>query len=126
MCYYHPHQSMGTTILENLREEVNKYATTETIHQDCLGITPLHIVACSGKHDIELYKFLVGKCPVALITKDKWSETPLAYTFFSEVPLDVLDFLLDIHRAKWGQMSFDLGETVQTLAVKNGTSLEFL
>ena len=54
MCYYYPHQSMGTTTLEMLKEEVNKHVTTEMIRQDCLGMTPLHILLYSGKHVIDL------------------------------------------------------------------------
>ena len=29
--------------------------------QDCLGMTPLHILACSSVHDLELYRLLVRK-----------------------------------------------------------------
>ena len=72
MCYYYLHQSMGTTTLETLKGEVNKHAMNEMICQDCLGMTPLHILSCSGNHDIDLYKFYVGKCPDDLITEDKW------------------------------------------------------
>ena len=94
---------MGTTTLEMLKEEVNKHVTTEMIHQDCLGMTPLHIISCSGKHDINSYKFFVEKYPDDLITEDKWGETPITYAIFSEAPLDVLIFLLKTHCEKWGK-----------------------
>ena len=66
---------------------------------------------------------MVETCPDALITKDKWGETPLAYALLSEASLDVLNFLLKIHRAKWGHMPFDFGEMVHRLTVKKGSGL---
>ena len=86
---------MGTTTLEMLKEEVNKHVTTEMICQDCLGMTPLHILSCSGKHDIDIYKFSVGKYSDDIITEDKWGKTPLTYALFSEAPVDVLIFFAE-------------------------------
>jgi len=40
--------------------------------QDCLGMTPLHILACSAVHDLELCRVVVEKHPSNLITKDRW------------------------------------------------------
>ena len=40
-------------------------------HQDCLGMTPLHILACSSVHDLELYRSIVEKYPTNLITEDR-------------------------------------------------------
>ena len=40
--------------------------------QDCLGMTPLHILACSSVHDLELYRLIVAKYPTNLITEDRW------------------------------------------------------
>jgi hypothetical protein len=36
--------------------------------QDCLGMTPLHILTCSSVHDLEVYCVIVEKYPVNLIT----------------------------------------------------------
>ena len=46
-------------------------------HQDCLGMTPLHILTCSSVHDIELYHLIVEKYPTNLITVDRWGALPL-------------------------------------------------
>jgi hypothetical protein len=40
--------------------------------QDCLGMTPLHILACSSVHDPELYHVIVDNYPTNLITEDRW------------------------------------------------------
>ena len=45
--------------------------------QDCLGMTPLHILACSSVHDLELYHLIVEKYPTNLITVDRWGALPL-------------------------------------------------
>jgi len=49
--------------------------------QDCLGMTPLHILTCSTVHDLELYRVIVEKYPANLITEDRWGALPLLYVF---------------------------------------------
>ena len=46
-------------------------------HPDCLGMTPLHILACSSVHNMELYRVMVEKYPTNLITEDRWGALPL-------------------------------------------------
>jgi len=41
--------------------------------QDCLGMTPLHILACSSVHDLEVYHPIVEKYLANLITEDMGS-----------------------------------------------------
>ena len=50
--------------------------------QDCLGMTPLHILACSSVHNLELYRLIVEMYPANLITEDRWGVVPLLYTFW--------------------------------------------
>jgi hypothetical protein len=47
--------------------------------QDCLGMTPLHILVCSSVHDIELYRVIIENYPANLITEDRWGALPLLY-----------------------------------------------
>ncbi len=42
--------------------------------QDIVGMTPLHILACSTKHHLEMYQLLVEKYPENLVTKDQWED----------------------------------------------------
>jgi len=44
--------------------------------QDCLGMTPLHILACSTVQNLQLYKILVNKYPKTLVTEDRWGAVP--------------------------------------------------
>ena len=54
--------------------------------QDCLGMTPLHILACSSVQNLELYKVLVAKYPENLIVKDRWGAIPLLYAVLRNAP----------------------------------------
>jgi hypothetical protein len=51
-------------------------------HEDSLGMTPLHIMACSSVHSLELYRVIVEKYPANLITEDRWGALPLLYAFW--------------------------------------------
>ena len=50
--------------------------------QDCLGMTPLHILTCSSVHNLEVYRLIVEKYPTNLITEDRWGALPLLYALF--------------------------------------------
>jgi hypothetical protein len=55
--------------------------------QDCLGMTPLHILACSSVHDLELYRVIVDNYPTNLITEDRWGGRCLCCMHFGELHL---------------------------------------
>ena len=57
--------------------------------QDCLGMTPIHILACSSIHDLELYRVIVAKYPTNLITEDRWGALPLLYAFWGAAPVEI-------------------------------------
>jgi hypothetical protein len=61
--------------------------------QDCLGMTPLHILTCSSVHDPELYHIIVDNYPTNLITKDRWGALPLLYAFWGAAPTEIIQFL---------------------------------
>jgi hypothetical protein len=63
--------------------------------QDCLGMTPLHILACSSVHDLELYRVIVENYPTNLITEDRWGALPLLYAFWGAAPDEIIEFLLN-------------------------------
>ena len=52
------------------------------IQQDCIGMTPLHILAWLSVHNLELYHVIVQIYPTNLITEDRWGATPLLYAFW--------------------------------------------
>jgi hypothetical protein len=86
LCYNHSHQLM---------ESNNRGMLADFLKSDCLGMTPLHVLACSGKHDLSLFCRIIEICPNSLIAKDKWGETPLGYVILSGAPKEVIHYFLN-------------------------------
>ena len=75
--------------------------------QDCLGMTPLHILACSTVQCHELYQVLVEKYPENLIVKDAWGATPLLYAIWGEAPSEIIQFLINRYQSLYPAHAFD-------------------
>jgi len=82
--------------------------------QDNLGMTPLHILACSSVQNIELYKVLVAKYPETLITKDRWGALPLLYTVWGDTPDEIVQFLVDSYKSIYPNHELNWVEMVVT------------
>ena len=87
------------------------------INQDCLGMTPLHILACRG-HSVEIFQYMIEKYPNALLIKDHWGDIPLIYSLYAEASTKVIHFLFETHRLRWGTLPFDFSHAIETLAAK--------
>ena len=87
--------------------------------QDCLGMTPLHILACSSVHDLELYRVIVEKYPANLITVDVWGALPLLYAIWGDAPIEIIDFLIDSYQSLYPDHEFDWTDMVITLGRAN-------
>jgi hypothetical protein len=83
--------------------------------QDCLGMTPLHILTCSSVHNLEVYRVIVEKYPTNLITRDRWGALPLLYAFWGAVPAEVIDFLLERYQALYPDHVFNWTMMVETM-----------
>ena len=84
--------------------------------QDCLEMTPLHIMACSTVQNLQLYRVLVNKYPETLVTKDRWGALPLLYAVWGEAPSEIIQFLVESytslypgHVLNWTSMVTTLG-----------------
>jgi hypothetical protein len=84
-------------------------------HQDCLGMTPLHILACSSVHNLELYRVIVEKYPVNLITEDSWGALPLLYAFWGAAPAEIIEFLLQSYLSLYPGFEFNWTMMVETM-----------
>jgi hypothetical protein len=60
------------------------------LHQDCLGMTPLHILACSTVQCFELYRLMIDTYPASLIVEDAWGTIPLLYAVWGGTPSGLL------------------------------------
>jgi hypothetical protein len=83
--------------------------------QDCLGMTPLHILACSSVHDLEMYRVIVENYPTNLITEDRWGALPLLYVFWGAVPAEIIQFLLESYQSFYPGHLFDWTRMVETM-----------
>jgi hypothetical protein len=83
--------------------------------QDCLGMTPLHILACSSVHDIEVYRVIVEKYPANLTTEDRWGALPLLYAFWGAAPMEIIEFLLESYQSLHPDHTFNWTMMVETI-----------
>ena len=121
ICYYQSYHDTGK-VLGDLKREINPWTSKfpgqlnpTCIQRDCLGMTPLHILACSTRQDVEVYRLLIGKYPETLITKDKWGDVPLLYAFWCNVPEEVIELLVESYKTKHSDYEFDLRGMLQIL-----------
>ena len=89
--------------------------------QDRLGMTPLHIMACSTVPNLELYKVLVTKYPENLITEDRWGALPLLYAVLINTPTresssEIVQFLVESYKSLFPNHRFNWNEMVLSLA----------
>jgi hypothetical protein len=83
--------------------------------QDCLGMTPLHILACSSVHDLEAYRLIVENYPTNLITEDRWGALPLLYALWGAAPTQIIQFLLDRYQSLYPDHIFNWTLMVETM-----------
>jgi hypothetical protein len=83
--------------------------------QDCLGMTPLHIMACSSVHDLDVYHIIVENYPTNLITEDRWGALPLLYAFWGAAPTEIIGFLLESYHALYPGYVFNWTMMVETI-----------
>jgi hypothetical protein len=114
LCYYHSYHNTDK-VLSDMRRVIHPWATKTRCgklsdvgkRQDYWSMTPLHILACTTKHHLELYQLLVEKYPETLVTKDHYGDTPLFYAFFCNAPIEVIEFLVESYVSKYPDFEFD-------------------
>jgi len=112
------------TVLKRLYEAMNQKRTNRvlsTTYQgllgiDWLGMTPLHILACSKRQSIELYQVIVEQYPQNLITKDKFGAEPILYAIWGSAPSEIVQFLAESYKSKHPDYELDWYGMVRTLA----------
>ena len=127
-CYYQTFQD-DEAVMRNLRREINPWSTHDSTiigrlnatgrMQDCLGMTPLHILACSTRHTLEMYELIVQKYPENLVTRDIWGDVPLLYAFWCNALDEIVRFLVESYKTRYPGYTFDWGSMIETLAKNN-------
>ena len=95
------------------------------LRQDCLGMTPLHILACSTVQCLELYQFIVNMYPNNLIVEDAWGALPLLYAIWGDAPCEVFQLLVNSYQSLYPDHEFDWEEMVITLGQANAPTSVF-
>jgi hypothetical protein len=108
------YQSYNQEVLQNLISAASNLDATGN-QQDCLGMTPLHILACSSVHNLEMYHLIVAKYPANLITVDRWGATPLLYAFWGAALVEIIEFLLDSYHLLYPDYAFNWTMMVETM-----------
>jgi hypothetical protein len=111
-------QSYNQGALQHLITSDNELDPTGN-QQDCLGMTPLHILACSSVHNLEVYLLIVAKYPTNLITVDRWGALPLLYAIWGDAPSEIINFLIDSYQSLYPDHEFDWTDMVITLGRAN-------
>jgi hypothetical protein len=68
--------------IHNIIMSENGHLDPTGFHQDCLGMTQLHILACSTVQLLELYQVMIENYPENLIVEDAWGAVPLLYAIW--------------------------------------------
>jgi hypothetical protein len=87
--------------------------------QDCLGMTPLHILACSTVHHLEIYRFMIDQYPETLIMEDAWGMSPLMYTIWGSAPSEIIQLLVDSYQLHYPNHAFNWSTMIMTLGRVN-------
>jgi len=122
LVYY---QSFNQGVLQNLIAAINmRSGQRRTLRsklnptgnqQDCLGMTPLHILACSSVHDLAIYRVIIENYPTNLITEDRWGALPLLYAFWGAAPVEIIQFLLERYQLLYPDHVFNWTMMVETM-----------
>ena len=91
--------------------------------QDCLGMTSLHILACSSVLNLELYRLIIENYPANLITEDRWGATPLLYAFWGAAPAEIIEFYWTMTVKTMGRTDTPMESIENLLWVNKCTSL---
>jgi hypothetical protein len=120
MMYY---KSYYPKALEEIRNIINMEENGELNptgnQQDCLGMTPLHILACSTVHSLVLYRLMIDKYPGNLIVEDAWGAVPLLYAVWGDAPSEIVQFLIGSYQSLYPDYEFDWTAMVMTFGRAN-------
>jgi hypothetical protein len=118
--YYQSYHSNALEVICNIINMDENGELHPTGHeQDCLGMTPLHILACSTVHSLELYRLMIEKYPGTLIVEDAWGAVPLLYAVWGDAPIEVVQFLIGSYQSLYPDQEFDWDKMVMTFGRAN-------
>ena len=119
MLYYQSYINVTSDELNNATEvRISRRRTKlnpSGSQQDCLGMTPLHIMACSTVQNISLYRVLIDKYPQTLVIEDRWGASPLLYAVWGRAPDEIVKFLVESYLSLYPKYEFNWTGMITTL-----------
>jgi hypothetical protein len=115
---YH-NQMTSEKILNSIIIGENGELDPTGFEQDCLGMTPLHIMACSTVQQLEVYRLMIDKYPDNLIIADAWGATPLLYALWGDAPNKIIHFLINSYQSLYPDHEFEWSTMLITLGQAN-------
>ena len=113
--YYQSYNNVTSDQLNNVITDADPNGS----QQDFLGMTPLHILACSTVQNVELYKVLVAKYPDSLVVEDRWGALPLFYAVWGDAPDEIIQFLVESYKSLYPKHDLKWTCMVKTLSLAN-------
>ena len=121
ICYYHSYhdtaqvlRQMSRTMFHgSTKSRRGKRLNASGKRQELYGMTPLHILACSTTHRLEMYQLLVEHYPENLIAMDRSKRIPLVYAIWCGAPSEIIEFLAESYKRKHPEYVFDWGKLVE-------------
>ena len=117
LCYY---QSYHPT--ELVIEQIETLIPSLDV-VDCLGMTPLHILACSTKQSLDLYQLIIANNPNSLIIEDEWGCPPLLYAIWGDAPKEIMQFLIVSQKSAFSDHVYDWDKMIEN-SCRSGVSLD--
>ena len=118
MLYYQSYG--GGRVLRSSNQMLrSKFDDPSIKQQDCLGMTTLHILACSTIQNIELYRSLIEKYPESLITEDKWGALPILYALWGDADSDIIQLLVQSYQSIFPSYELNWTTMMETLVRAN-------
>jgi hypothetical protein len=126
MLYYQSYESMtveqlnsATNMRSGQRRTLRSKLDPTGKQHDCLGMTPLHILACSTVQNLELYQVLVKKYPENLVVEDRWGALPLLYAVWGNAPSEIVQYLVGMYKSLYPEYELNWTKMVETLGLAN-------
>jgi len=112
---YYQSYNQGRVLRSNNGSLINMLDDPSIKQQDTLGMTPLHILACSTTQNIEIYKMFIDNHPESLITKDRWGAVPLLYAVWGDVDKDIVHLLVQSYKSIFPTYVFNFTRMMEIL-----------
>lgn len=125
MIYYQSYNNVTPDQLRIATESSKRRISRSGNWQDCLGMTPLHILVCSTVQDVQLYRVILEKYPGNLIAEDKWGAIPLLYAVWGNAPDEVMQFLVQSYQTLYPEYRINWAKMADTL-IRASTSTKKL